>query len=202
MKKISYIFLTVVLVLSLASCSAGNKPEKVVESFCGTLKLGEFENLNQYMSEDLQERFDFAEALGAETQDPFLAAIKPYFIENAKEITYTINEPVTENNVTTVTVDFHFVDMSEPLGIAISNMFMQALTLATEPTDEEITNMFLAAYEQAIAANAEKTFVDKTVTFEVTDVDGEMLITNFSDEIFDVMFSNFYTALGSVAGGN
>lgn len=199
MKKISYIFLTVVLVLSLASCSSGKKPEQVVESFNETLKLGEFENLNQYMSEELQQRVNFAETLGAETEDPFLAAVKPYFAENAKEITYTINEPVTEDKVTTVAVDFHFVDMSETLGVAVSNVFMQALTLTAEPTDEEITNMFLTAYEEA-SANTEKTFVDKTVTFEVSDVDGQILITNFSDEIFDVMFSNFYSALGSVAG--
>ena len=194
MKRISCLFLSLALILGITGCAAEKKPEDAVKSFMEAAKAFDFEAMAAYVNPDnvgdLESLTD--ESDSTELEQYFLDYLK----ESAAKITYEIGSAVISGDTATVTVTCNYVDSSEVLTQTISDFFIEALSAAfsgTELTDEQMNTMMMEIMEEN-KSSIEETYVDATIDVSCVKIDGVWYVDTVSDEMGDVITSNFLSA--------
>lgn len=159
MKKISIIFLSVILVLTVGACSSTPSPTKVVDAFFKELMKDPFATYN----DDLN--------LGNSSEEEI--ALYNQFSEMLKKQTYTLDNEKIDGEKATVDVHMKTYDYTKSFGNAIADYFGQAISAAFSGADEETLNkMLYKIWTEKLVEDAEngltKSF-DYTVKLNKTD---------------------------------
>ena len=164
-KKLFSIMLAAVIMVSMVGCSS-SKPENTVNEFLKNSKNFDLAAMKENISPDSQSDSDVVEAV-EDNED-----LKPYlkfFRNNAQKMTYTIKETNIDEDEATVTVDFKYVDSSDALNAAFTELLK-------------------------VAENSDK-FAEKTLDLYCIKVDNKWYIDDFDEEFFDVLLCNYISSL-------
>lgn len=192
-KKLLSIILTAIFVISLVGCSSSPKPEDVVDTFLKSTQALDIEKMAECMESDIQ---DDLKEITLEDSDESLKDFMDYFRKNASKMTYEIKEAKVDGDSAVVTVDCKYIDGSEALENAFSEVFDEALERAFnggEMSESEIQDKLvenLNNYEPE-----EDTFSTSTVKIDCIKKDNKWYISDFGEDFFNVMFSNYLSAM-------
>ena len=192
-KKLFSIMLAAVIMVSMVGCSS-SKPENTVNEFLKNSKNFDLAAMNENISPDSQSDSDVVEAV-KDNED-----LKPYlklFKKNAQKMTYTIKETNIDEDEATVTVDFKYVDSSDALNAAFTELLKVAFTQAfsgNEMSDEEIEKLITDTLTEYESENSDK-FAEKTLDLYCIKVDNKWYIDDFDEEFFDVLLCNYISSL-------
>lgn len=192
-KKLFSIMLAAVIMVSMVGCSS-SKPENTVNEFLKNSKNFDLAAMNENISPDSQSDSDVVEAV-EDNED-----LKPYlklFKKNAQKMTYTIKETNIDEDEATVTVDFKYVDSSDALNAAFTELLKVAFTQAfsgNEMSDEEIEKLITDTLTEYESENSDK-FAEKTLDLYCIKVDNKWYIDDFDEEFFDVLLCNYISSL-------
>ena len=188
-KKLFSIMLAAVIMVSMVGCSS-SKPENTVNEFLKNSKNFDLAAMNENISPDSQSDSDVVEAV-EDNED-----LKPYlkfFKKNAQKMTNTIKETNIDEDEATVTVDFKYVDSSDALNAAFTELLKVAFTQAfsgNEMSDEEIEKLITDTLTEYESENSDK-FAEKTLDLYCIKVDNKWYIDDFDEEFFDVLLCNY-----------
>ena len=192
-KKLFSIMLAAVIMVSMVGCSS-SKPENTVNEFLKNSKNFDLAAMNENISPDSQSDSDVVEAVeDNEDLKPYLKFIK----KNAQIMTYTIKETNIDEDEATVTVDFKYVDSSDALNAAFTELLKVAFTQAfsgNEMSDEEIEKLITDTLTEYESENSDK-FAEKTLDLYCIKVDNKWYIDDFDEEFFDVLLCNYISSL-------
>ncbi|MCR3922797.1 MAG: DUF4352 domain-containing protein [Firmicutes bacterium] len=192
MRKLISFFMIMAMVFTITGCSDSAKPEATVSEFIEAAKVFDFDkmattinpsNLNNEKITDLMESDD----------DQYQKYFLDYLKANANKITYTIADVKIDDNTAIVSVDTRYVNGGPLLKATIAEVFTKAIALAftgVEMTEEETSQMFISAMQTQEEVVAES-FVEKTIDVKCTKIDNQWYIDEPSDELLDVIMSNF-----------
>ena len=192
-KKLFSIMLAAVIMVSMVGCSS-SKPENTVNEFLKNSKNFDLAAMNENISPDSQSDSDVVEAV-EDNED-----LKPYlkcFKKNAQKMTYTIKETNIDEDEANVTVDFKYVDSSDALNAAFTELLKVAFTQAfsgNEMSDEEIEKLITDTLTEYESENSDK-FAEKTLDLYCIKVDNKWYIDDFDEEFFDVLLCNYISSL-------
>ena len=192
-KKLFSIMLAAVIMVSMVGCSS-SKPENTVNEFLKNSKNFDLAAMNENISPDSQSDSDVVEAV-EDNED-----LKPYlkfFKKIAQKMTYTIKETNIDEDEATVTVDFKYVDSSDALNAAFTELLKVAFTQAfsgNEMSDEEIEKLITDTLTEYESENSDK-FAEKTLDLYCIKVDNKWYIDDFDEEFFDVLLCNYISSL-------
>ena len=192
-KKLFSIMLAAVIMVSMVGCSS-SKPENTVNEFLKNSKNFDLAAMNENISPDSQSDSDVVEAV-KDNED-----LKPYlkfFKKNAQKMTYTIKETNIDEDEATVTVDFKYVDSSDALNAAFTELLKVAFTQAfsgNEMSYEEIEKLITDTLTEYESENSDK-FAEKTLDLYCIKVDNKWYIDDFDEEFFDVLLCNYISSL-------
>lgn len=203
MQKRFSIIITIIGVLILTiGCSAGEKPDKVVSEFVEGMKEFDFEKMSSKINPD--NVGDIDEILGiydneeGSLENHFMEYIK----ENARKITYTINESKIDGKDAEVNVSFKYVD-GGPLFKSTFREYMKELFVVVfshineEVSDEQYTDVFIKAMEEQKEL-IEESFVEKNLDIECIKIQDNWYIDELDDDILDVLMSNMISAMEEI----
>ena len=131
-----------------------------------------------------------------EDSDESLKDFMDYFRKNASKMTYEIKDTKVDGDSAVVTVDCKYIDGSEALVNAFSEVFNEALERAfngSEMSESEIQDTLienLNNYEPE-----EDTFSTSTVKIDCIKKDNKWYISDFGEDFFNVMFSNYLSIM-------
>ena len=192
-KKLFSIMLAAVIMVSMVGCSS-SKPENTVNEFLKNSKNFDLAAMNENISPDSQSDSDVVEAV-EDNED-----LKPYlkfFKKKAQKMTYTIKETNIDEDEANVTVDFKYVDSSDALNAAFTELLKVAFTQAfsgNEMSDEEIEKLITDTLTEYESENSDK-FAEKTLDLYCIKVDNKWYIDDFDEEFFDVLLCNYISSL-------
>ena len=112
-------------------------------------------------------------------------------------MTYTIKETNIDEDEANVTVDFKYVDSSDALNAAFTELLKVAFTQAfsgNEMSDEEIEKLITDTLTEYESENSDK-FAEKTLDLYCIKVDNKWYIDDFDEEFFDVLLCNYISSL-------
>ena len=188
-KKLFSIMLAAVIMVSMVGCSS-SKPENTVNEFLKNSKNFDLAAMNENISPDSQSDSDVVEAVeDNEHLKPYLK----FFKKSAQKMTYTIKETNIDEDEATVTVDFKYVDSSDALNAAFTELLKVAFTQAfsgNEMSDEEIEKLITDTLTEYESENSDK-FAEKTLDLYCIKVDNKWYIDDFDEEFFDVLLCNY-----------
>ena len=192
-KKLFSIMLAAVIMVSMVGCSS-SKPENTVNEFLKNSKNFDLAAMNENISPDSQSDSDVVEAV--EDNEDLKQYLK-FFKKNAQKMTYTIKETNIDEDEATVTVDFKYVDSSDALNAAFTELLKVAFTQAfsgNEMSDEEIEKLITDTLTEYESENSDK-FAEKTLDLYCIKVDNKWYIDDFDEEFFDVLLCNYISSL-------
>ena len=192
MKRILALLLTFALVFGLAACSSGPKPEDTVKKFFEAMKAFDFETMQSCVDGE----FDAEDMLGEEED---LTGLMDYLKENASQISYKIGSSSVNEDTATVDVSVEYTDASEVLGEAFSTYIAAMFTalFGGDMTEEELEQAFTDGLADAIA-NHETSRAAEDLTLDLKLVGEEWKLTDVSEELANVLLSNFMGAMDSL----
>ena len=192
-KKLFSIMLAAVIMVSMVGCSS-SKPENTVNEFLKNSKNFDLAAMNENISPDSQSNSDVVEAVeDHEDLKPYLK----FFKKNTQKMTYTIKETNIDEDEANVTVDFKYVDSSDALNAAFTELLKVAFTQAfsgNEMSDEEIEKLITDTLTEYESENSDK-FAEKTLDLYCIKVDNKWYIDDFDEEFFDVLLCNYISSL-------
>ena len=201
MKKVLAVFFTTVMLLALAGCSIGEKPDKVVTTFCEALKNFDSEAASACMvpgGDGLELELSQTEQEDNASAEQML----DYMKQQASQITYTIGETTVNGDHASVPVTFAYVDASLVVQETLSDYIGQAFALAFSGAgDEEMENLFIRIFSEKLSS-VETEMATEEVNFPCEKVDGAWKISSLSDEdedtLVQVMTCNIAGAMESI----
>lgn len=197
MKKFAAWLLTAGLLVSLAGCSLGEKPDKVVTEFCEGMKAFDLEAMAACTTDGDSE---VDSALTMDDSDPASAVLLSYFQDQAANLTYTVEEAAVDGDEATVPVTFTYTDGTDLLGEALGEFISQAVVQAIGGADEEeIAALFPDIFNEKAAA-AEPATATVQVRFTCRKADGSWKIDDLADAdsqtaLMNVITCNMYSAI-------
>ena len=192
-KKLFSIMLAAVIMVSMVGCSS-SKPENTVNEFLKNSKNFDLAAMNENISPDSQSDSDVVEAV--EDNEDLKTYLK-FFKKNSQKMTYTIKETNIDEDEANVTVDFKYVDSSDALNAAFTELLKVAFTQAfsgNEMSDEEIEKLITDTLTEYESENSDK-FAEKTLDLYCIKVDNKWYIDDFDEEFFDVLLCNYISSL-------
>ena len=191
-KKLLSIILAAIFIISLVGCSSP-KPEDVVDTFLKSTQALDIEKMAECMESDIQGDL---KDITLEDSDESLKDFMDYFRKNASKMTYEIKDTKVDGDSAVVTVDCKYIDGSEALENAFTAVFDEALEKAfagSEMSEEEIENK-LVEYLNNYEAKEDK-FATSTVKIDCVKKDNKWYVSDFGEDFFDVMFSNYLSIM-------
>lgn len=185
MKKILAVFFTTAMLLTLAGCSLGEKPDKVVTAYCEALKNFDSEAASACVASG---ETSLEEGLSQEEEDNAIGEqMFDYVKQQAGKLTYTVGEATVDGDQATVPVTFTYVDASAVIQETMSDYIEQGLGLAfSGASEEEIENLFIDIFNEKLSS-VETGTATTDVVFPCEKVDGEWKISDFSEENEDAL---------------
>lgn len=135
MKKVLAVLFTTAMLLVLAGCSLGEKPDKVVTTFCEALKNFDSEAASACVASGetgVEKELSQREEDNASAEQMF-----DYMKQQADQMTYTVGEATVDGDQATVPVTFTYVDASSVVQEALTDYIGQAFALAFSGASEE-----------------------------------------------------------------
>lgn len=192
------LLLCLVMVFTLAGCGAKG-PEKeisnLINELCKAMKNLDIKKLAEIAGQDASE----VEAL---TEDDSMPGVTELIKKIAGTLEYKIGEITVDGDSAKAPVHFKYQDISEPFVTAFSNYMIKVLELAfsslaegTEPTEEELAQMF-ADYLTEALDGAEKKMSEVDVVFPLAKTsEGNWQITNTPEQLLDILTGNIFSSL-------
>ncbi len=197
MKKILSILLCFTLIFTVVSCG-GPKPEETVTNMLESFKAGDVNNLGNYFIDGVNPKDD---ALGVFANISFMQdTLENYIVKNSSALQYTvINSEKNEDKTYTVTVECTYVDGKAVLVQSVTDVMEKTvstvLTAIFNPA--ELQNTLNESFEET-AETLEPTTSTETVTFTLTKVDKQWLISDYDEKLNNVLLKNFGDAVQAV----
>lgn len=188
MKKLCALALALLLTMSLAACGGGNesKPETVVTEFCEALKALDGEKANACLAAPLPEG-SFSDEAALPEDIPNAQAIVDQVYSWAAQMTYTLGEVTVDGETATVPVHITYVNAADVFTQALSEYFLQALSLALTGADEEqLTQLMMDLLKEKMETVSTSTG-EADLTFTCRRIDGQWKIAALSDDQLDVL---------------
>lgn len=187
MKRILTAAVTLSLLLSLAGCAWGEKPDKVVTEYCEALQSFDVEAASACVVEGADSlESDFSAEMEA---DPSLEQLLDYLQDNAAQMTYTLGEAELDGDQATVPVTFTYLDATPIVQAALGDYISQAFSMALGGADEsELGTLFLQIFTDK-ASTVEPGTSTAEVIFPCEKVDGAWKIAALADEDEDALIS-------------
>lgn len=205
MKKVLAVFFTTAMLLVLAGCSIGEKPDKVVTTFCEALKNFDSEAASACV---VSGETGLEENLSQEGEDGNAGAeqMLDYMKQQASQMTYTVGDATVDGKQASVPVTFTYADASSVVQEALSDYIGQAFGLALSgANDEEIENLFIQIFNEKLSS-VEAGTATVEVNFPCEKVDGAWKISSLSDEVEDTLLQvvtcNIAGAMESIGSSN
>ncbi len=193
MKRFLSFITCIMLVFILASCQSDSftTPNKNVDYLCKNLSKGNFyEILNCFSDQDtINERvFHSFDSINF-----FNDIIFDYISQNTKQITYKILEQSDPN---TISVEFTYIDGSAVLDKTLNLYLDDVITKLhnNETVTQEQNIALFETYFNQVNAETEDTFITETITFNLVDENGNYLINNYDEKLYDVITSNLLSS--------
>lgn len=204
-----YLLLIAVLTVSLSACST-LRPEDTVNGYLTAAKQFDSVKMATYVnpnSTSTSPVLDDASAAPSSSSDKIEQFFMDYLKVNAAKMTYKIQSTEIDKDTAKVSVDCKYVDSTPLLTSVISEYFKQALSLAfsgSEMTDEQTTAIMESIITEQLKSITD-TYIEKTIVINCVKIDGKWLIDSPSDDLQNVIMSNFLSASKDIAssfGGN
>ena len=182
----------------LAGCS-GAKPESTVEEFFTAGQQLDTEAMAAAVLSTNEEEVTGTEELLTDESNEYLLE---YFKTNAEKMTYEVTGSEIDGDKAVVTMNAKYVDGAPLIKATISSAFMKMLPLAfsgTEMTEEETKQMFADTMKEQ-AEIVSETFKETTLKIDLVKQDNEWYITEITDEMMDVVLSDFMSLSTELEG--
>lgn len=204
MKKVLAVLFTTAMLLALAGCGLGEKPDKVVTTFCEALKNFDSEAASACVASGetgVEEELSPGEEDNASAEQMF-----DYMKQQASQMTYTIGEATVDGDQATVPVTFTYVDASSVVQEALSDYIGQAFGLAfSGASEEDLENLFVEIFSEKLSS-VETGTATAEVNFPCEKVDGAWKISSLSDEdedaLLQVVTCNIAGAMESIGSSD
>lgn len=180
-------FITVLLcAVLLCGCNI-NTPENTVNKFCEALKNFDSEAINSCFNASSIDLTGLMSDGATAGDDMYTELFIDYFKESAKEITYTLSEPIINDDTAVITVGFSYVDATPVISAAITEYMSQAFMLALGGADEEmLENLMLSIFKSKVdTVDTDFTYSTVDITCVKSSSDNKWLIQEFNaDEAY------------------
>ncbi len=191
MKKI----ISILLVMLLIGCGAKTTtPSSSVSGFLDATKSFNFVKMSEYVNVDSEKRDEIVDEIeGSFDIDEMEIELFNYFKENAKKIKYSIDNIAEDGNGATVSVMADYVDGSTLMEAVFEEYIGKIFELAfsgDEPSEEEISEILGTIMSEKIE-ETEVEFITSTFDVELVKVNNKWLIDDVSNDLLNVMMSNF-----------
>lgn len=198
-KKGSIFAIIILIVFAAVGCADSNSPEKTVIDFIGAMKeLDVASMVSKVDPANSNSNVDFSNLIDEE--DQFQKYFLEYIKSNAKRISYEIEETSIDGDDAVVRVKFKYIDGSGLVRVTFGEFMQEAISLAfsgVEVTDEMYSEIFIAKMQEAKEL-VDESFVEKTLDINCVKVDNQWMIEDISDELVDVVTSNFVTVMQEI----
>lgn len=197
-RKYSILAVVFAILIMIAGCSAPTTPEETTSELIEAMIQFDFDSItstidpsNSISQEELNELvFDEGDLI----ENNFLDYLK----NNASNISYEIKSIQTDDKKAVVSVQFTYVDGSEFVQATLAEYLDQVFTLAlagTDITDEMNVEILVTAIQNQRELIEEST-IQKTIDIKCVQVDDRWYVEELSNELLDVLMSNFISAVG------
>lgn len=192
MKKIFSLLLLLIISVSLSGC-ATEKPEGTVNRFFNAGKQFDFEKMKAEVDpSDTSNNETFDKSFNGE-DNQYQKYFLDYLKSNATKIEYVIKESKVEGDKAVVVVNAKYVNGGPLVKETIGEVFKQALTNAfsgVEMTEEATQKLFVDTLTAKLKSD-EPVLIEKTLSINCIQIDKKWYIAEISDNILDVLTSNF-----------
>ena len=190
MKRVLALLLAFALVLGMAACSSGPKPEDTVKKFFEAMKTFDVET----MQSCVEGEYDATEMLTEEEED--MTGLIDYLKENAKTLTYKISSSEVKEDKAKVGVSVEYTDTSEVIGDAFATYIMALFSMmfSEDATEEDLEKAFTEGLANAIETK-ETTRATEDLSLDLILKDGVWKLTDVPEETANVMLGNLMHAM-------
>lgn len=188
MKNKKYIIISVLFLLFIVSCNKDG-PEEMLDNFTVAMQEFDLEKVFSYVNPD-KVNSENKDNLNIENQieKSFLSYLK----NNAKNITYEIKDVKKDKDIVTAKVYFKYIDGTKIIRKTLNEYFEYINENFSDGNiSEEENSKILNDILNKKIKEIEPLYVDAIIDIECIKKDGNWYIDNPSDELFDVMMSNF-----------
>lgn len=216
MKKKLNLFVIIISVLIITSaCSKKEEPEKTVPEeivieetvpdtsvidFMASAKKFDIEEMISKIDPQNRDGIDDISKLYEEGQKQENIYILNYFKDNAKDITYKINDTTISGDTAVVSVDVNYID-GTPLFRSVMSDYTKKV-LASKFTGQELTQdqsveiiiSSMKKHEQSIG----RPVVNKQIDIRCVKIDGEWYIEELTENLSNVVTSNILSAIEKI----
>ncbi len=184
MKKVLVVFLSIVMLLSLAGCGSASKPEATVSEFCEALKTLDMETASScFVSGDSGIKHPYMTEEDTEKQNIFTEQTVAYLTDCAKEMTFVLGEPAIEEEKAVIPVTFTYVDATPVISAALEEYLPQAFALAFSSVDDSVKkDLFDTIFTEKTASVSTET-ATVTVEFVCVKQDKEWKLQGLNDTV-------------------
>ena len=194
MRKLVSVFMIIALFITIPGCNNLAKPESTVSDFMEAAKNFDFDTMKTKINPtNLSNDENINELTTEDDEDQFEKYFMDYLKANAKKISYKIKDTKINDDTAVVTVDFKYVNGGPIIKATIAEYFAKGLSLVfsgIELTEEETSQIIISEMKEQMTVINES-FTEKTVDIKCTKVDNQWYIDELSDELLDVVMSNF-----------
>lgn len=178
----------VLLICFLSACMFGSGPEKTVSNFCKAMKEFDIEGMKEYTDEDAN---DFNDAMDSENDN--VSYLMDYFKENAKKLSYVVNDAQINDKTAVVPVEFTYQNASEVFRATLKKVLSETMASAfsgEEMSDAEMEALFISAFNEG-KENNQPASSKTTINFSCEKTENGWIITDVKDEVYNVMTCGF-----------
>lgn len=193
MRKLISFLIIIAVIFTISGCSSSAKPESTVSGYIEAAKTFDLDKMASKVNPSNTSNKENISDLIKNEENQFVKYFLEYLKSNAAKITYKIKDTKIDNNTAVVTVDFKYVDGGPLMMATIAEVFTQMIPLAfsgVEMTEEQTGQMFVTTMQKQQKTIAE-TYVEKTIDVKCIKVDNNWYIDEPSDDLSDVILSNF-----------
>ncbi len=191
MKNKLFVFMLFLIVLMLLSgCESKKSPKDTVIKFSEALQKYDLNTAKSYFKNpddfDTENYDDYINS--NEKDNPFIEILK----QCQGKLTFSITETSITDTKATVTAKYDYIDLSEPMKDAIKEYFSEAFTKAFsgEKVDDDYASEF---FNEKFKAIKEYDHTESTVTFNLEMVDGNWIISEIPEDLYDVITCKMYS---------
>lgn len=187
-----------VIVIILSACTP--KPESSVESLFSAIKEFNIERIQDLINPDTKtDRNNQTLENYTDEDDEYLKHLLEYFKEKSSKIEYQVKDSKIDGSNATVDVHVKYVDGGALISNVFSEFFKEAITMAFtdgDMSEERSEEVFFSILNSEIDKSEDR-FVEKDIKVDLIKKENKWYLTELSDEILDVMLTNFNSVFKS-----
>lgn len=191
--KLIILSVSLLVIITLLSACAP-KPESSVESLFSAMKEFNIEKIQDLIDPDTKTDGNNQTLENyTDEDDEYLKHLLEYFKEKSSKIEYQVKDSKVDGNNATVDVHVKYVDGGGLISNVFSKFLEEAITMAftdADMSEERSEEVFFSILNSEIDKSEDR-FVDKDLKIDLIKKDNKWYLTELSDEILDVMLTNF-----------